>query len=133
MNQMTPSDGFVLRIPPQPTAPSRDGVIAYTIQEVHKLEFRPGRYRFTTYCAGFGTVNVSYKFVRGNRVTVFSAGGGGAVTCEEEFTAGSSWYVTLPLGASRIEIDVDPFDMYSNQTRPRAAIAFTVERVSDAD
>jgi len=113
-------DGFILAVGPQPTVLGGRA----TVMAEQNQSFPRGTYRLIAYCAGTGTVSVSYTFQLG---TIHSVGGGAWVACTEG-TSVSATDIELPLGANYLRIEADPVDMYGNPTDPRAAIAFSVER-----
>jgi len=121
--EMAPPAGFTLAIASQPTAPDTAGN-TFPIREVHLQRFRRGTYRLTTYCAGSGTVSVSFTFSLGS---IHSVGMGNSVTCEPGTTV-SVADVDLPFGANSVRIETNYVDLYGEASAPQAAIAFTIER-----
>jgi len=122
MDEMEPTGGFVLRIPPQPTPPV-ENTARWTVVDEGRT-FSRGNYRLIAYCAGSGTVYFDISFQLGS---LFSTGTGNFVTCHPG-TAVNASEIELPVGANHLRIEVNPVDMYGNPTEPRAAIAFTIER-----
>jgi len=128
MDEMQPAAGFSLRIPPQPTAQPGENGAAYTINEIRNQLFRGGNYRLTIYCAGSGALQVSFNFNAGRSFIFHSVGTGNTVNCTEDVTV-LAQDINLPVGANRLSITADPIAETSNI--PKAAIAFTVERLSN--